>query len=610
MGTNRIVPEPYHIKPVTQGLYICFPGRTVTASAITTAFLQNIAIEASETISTTKISGYDDLSVSYRWEVDSNNKMTSTFVQGSIFNTIEFVSLTPKITTQHAITSVNGDSTFPDTATGTKFKVVLNNGQTWIIYTESSITFDIQNSGGWRMLADAEYTGWIKMAYLTEAADEAALDTYKTIHPTGGTVSSSVVSNTATITYTFTTDGTGTLAMLALPHHLDLLSNTQSGVTYQTMKGVGTAVEGATWVMTEALTTITWDAPRVIESGKVAAIQTALDTNESYTSSTANDPYFGGKEYAKLGRLISLAENSQINDPTAATTLRASAKTALEPWLNGTNTNAIKYDTTWKGICTTDGLASSSNDFGAGYYNDHHFHWGYHILAAAYIARNDSSWLASYEDKVNVYVRDIMNPSASDTYFTKFRHFDWYHGHSWAAGLFNFGDPKNQESTSEAVMAYYGCMLWGIASGNDNIKEHARILLAMEIRSSQKYWHRYTGNDQYEAGMTGNGIGILWSSKVDDTTFFGGDIEYRRGIQIIPILPITEELISSAWASEFYPNEIAGTLGTIDQGWRNFMFAAQATYDKTAAQTNADTLTDYDGGNSKTNQLYWHATRP
>ena len=46
--------------------------------------------------------------------------------------------------------------------------------------------------------------------------------------------------------------------------------------------------------------------------------------------------------------------------------------------------------------------------------------------------------------KVNTLVRDASNPSTNDGYFPVSRSFDWYHGHSWAKGLFDSGDGKDQ----------------------------------------------------------------------------------------------------------------------------------------------------------------------
>lgn len=81
-------------------------------------------------------------------------------------------------------------------------------------------------------------------------------------------------------------------------------------------------------------------------------------------------------------------------------------------------------------------------DFGNTYYNDHHFHYGYHILAAATIGHLDPEWAKANADYVNTLARDIANPSPKDTFFPMWRSFDWYHGHSWAHGLYAAADGK------------------------------------------------------------------------------------------------------------------------------------------------------------------------
>lgn len=81
-------------------------------------------------------------------------------------------------------------------------------------------------------------------------------------------------------------------------------------------------------------------------------------------------------------------------------------------------------------------------DFGNTYYNDHHFHYGYHILAAATIGHLDPDWAQANADYVNTLVRDVANPSSKDAFFPMWRSFDWYHGHSWAHGLYAAADGK------------------------------------------------------------------------------------------------------------------------------------------------------------------------
>ncbi len=116
---------------------------------------------------------------------------------------------------------------------------------------------------------------------------------------------------------------------------------------------------------------------------------------------------------------------------------------------------------------------NSGDDFGNTYYNDHHFQfvpllpfsppyqyadrpsYGYFIYTAAVIGYLDPTWLPENAPYVNALVRDIANPSTSDSYFPVSRMFDWYHGHSWAHGLYETGDGKDEESSSEDTMSAY-----------------------------------------------------------------------------------------------------------------------------------------------------------
>ena len=45
-----------------------------------------------------------------------------------------------------------------------------------------------------------------------------------------------------------------------------------------------------------------------------------------------------------------------------------------------------------------------------------------------------------------------------------------------------------QESTSEAINAWYGMQLYGEAVGNNNLKQTGRVLLAHELEAARVYW--------------------------------------------------------------------------------------------------------------------------
>lgn len=84
-------------------------------------------------------------------------------------------------------------------------------------------------------------------------------------------------------------------------------------------------------------------------------------------------------------------------------------------------------------------------------------------------------------------------------------------------------DGKNQESTSEAVHAYYAISLFGLVTNQSQVRDFGRLLLAMEIRSTRLYYHMAGNSSVYQQPFSNNGIvGVLWSDKADYATFFGG----------------------------------------------------------------------------------------
>lgn len=124
-------------------------------------------------------------------------------------------------------------------------------------------------------------------------------------------------------------------------------------------------------------------------------------------------------------------------------------------------------------------------NFGAGFYNDHHFHFGYHIYAAAVLSRFDYVWAKKYYEHVLLFVRDIANPSPQDPYFPTWRHKDWYLGFSWASGIVTtrglpYPNGRNQESVSESINAYEAIALYGDVM--TNVFEGSRAPLDVKNR--------------------------------------------------------------------------------------------------------------------------------
>ena len=183
---------------------------------------------------------------------------------------------------------------------------------------------------------------------------------------------------------------------------------------------------------------------------------------------------------------------------------KSSLYAALEGFLRGKVSDALVFDKNLGGMVSTDGLLNSNADFGNGRYNDHEFHYGYILVACAVMGKIDPAFVDELGAACDAIYYDVaydLNFDSKESqvlFFPGARHKVWFDGHSFASGMFSFGNGKSQESSSEAVNCYYGALLWSLVkhgkgedpSTDDSPRtDFARLLLAMEIRGARTYWH-------------------------------------------------------------------------------------------------------------------------
>lgn len=101
-------------------------------------------------------------------------------------------------------------------------------------------------------------------------------------------------------------------------------------------------------------------------------------------------------------------------------------------------------------------------------------------------AKTDPEW----GDEVQASVADFINldGKANPTY-ARLRHFELCKLRSRAGGLIEFTDGRKQESTCEAVNAYYAAALMGLAYGDTYLVANGSTLASMEIQAAQTWWH-------------------------------------------------------------------------------------------------------------------------
>ncbi|XP_065854643.1 glucan endo-1,3-beta-D-glucosidase 1 [Euphorbia lathyris] len=604
--------HPYLIKSSDSSLSVSYPTRFHNASFLYQVFISDLTISASNQVNSQKghvISSYSDLSVTL--DFPSSN-LRFFLVRGSPFLTCSVTDTTAiSISTIHAILSVSSNSSL------TKFTIKLNNGQTWLIYSSSPINLSHSISS----ITSDGFCGIIRVAVLPEsdANYESILDRFSSCYAVSG---DAAFSNPFCVEYKWEKKGWGDLLMLAHPLHVQLLSTENVQILddfkYKSVDGDLVGVVGDSWMLKSDPISVTWHSTKGIKEESYAEIVSALCKDvEGLNSSaiTTSSSYFYGKLIARAARLALIAEEVCFLDVIPS--IKKYLKETIEPWLNGSfNGNGFLYDDKWGGIVTKQGSIDSGADFGFGVYNDHHYHLGYFLYAIAVLAKIDPLWGRRYKPQAYTLMADFMSLSRrSKSNYPRLRCFDLYKLHSWAGGLTEFGDGRNQESTSEALNAYYSAALMGLAYGDTHLVAIGSTLAAMEIHAAQTWWHVRENDNLYEQEFTVENrmVGVLWANKRDSGLWFAPPDwkECRLGIQLLPLLPISETLFSDVGFVRELVNWTLPALGRegVGEGWKGFVYALEGIYDKETALEKIGKLNGYDDGNSLSNLLWWIHSR-
>lgn len=450
---------------------------------------------------------------------------------------------------------------------------------------------------------------------------EAILDCFSACYPISGDAQ---FARPFCLKYSWEKKGWGDLLLLAHPLHLQLLSADECDIAvldefkYNSIDGELVGVVGDSWVLRTDPLSVTWHSIGGVKEESFPEIVSAVQKDVDGLSSTAittNSSYFYGKAIARAARLALIAE--EVCFPDAIPSIRRFLIDAITPWLDGNfNGNGFLYDPNWGGIVTTLGSADSGADFGFGIYNDHHYHLGYFLYAIAVLAKLDLSWGRKYRPQAYSLMADFMNLGRrSNSNYPRLRCFDLWKLHSWAGGLTEFADGRNQESTSEAVNAYYSAALMGLSYGDTHLVAVGSTLAAFEVQAAQMWWHVREGKGLYEEEFSRENrvVGVLWNNKRDSGLWFAPPEwkECRLGIQVLPLLPITEVLFSDIGFVKELVKWTMPALGRegVGEGWKGFVYAMEALYDKSDALDKMRCLNGFDDGNSLSNLLWWIHSR-
>jgi hypothetical protein len=222
-------------------------------------------------------------------------------------------------------------------------------------------------------------------------------------------------------------------------------------------------------------------------------------------------------------------------------------KGELGDWFRANNTGAqdktkyFAYDKDWSTLLGLEESFGSHQQL-----NDHHFHYGYFIRAAAEVCRVDASWCGAnaYGPMVELLIRDFA-AGRNDPMFPYLRNFDPANGFSWASGHANFALGNNNESTSEAANAYGAIVLYGLITNNQTLVDRGVYLHASTTAAYWEYWNNidaYRGKtgdfNNFPSGYNRLATSIIWGAGADFSTWFSGAYAHILGIQGLPLNPL------------------------------------------------------------------------
>ncbi|EPE27063.1 glycosyl hydrolase family 81 [Glarea lozoyensis ATCC 20868] len=510
-------------------------------------------------------------------------------VQGMGFVTVGYKGGTPIIESGVLFRSITKSSISPKPGV-TKYIIILEDGKTWLLYAFGQpLELTVVNNG---LIQGNFFIGVIQIAKDPGGA-ESLYDLSCGTWATGVTLSGTASGTAGSYTFSFSKDGffASPLLMFALPHHVaSFADSTRSALLNlrlaTTTKGIAQAVLADSWTMQESLPISMGFAPWDIDRGElkdlsVEAIRilhsiAATEISQNISKQTdLNSMYYSGKALAKFAQITYIL-NTLLHDPALAQTSLTTLQRAFSKFTTNTQQFPLVYDTSWGGLVSSASYAGDPGaDFGNTYYNDHHFHYGYFIYAASLIGHLDPVWAVANKPWVDALARDIANASPDDPWFPHYRNFDWYHGHSFAHGLYETFDGRDQESSSEDAMSAYALKLWGSVTGDANLEARGNLQLAVTARALQSYFLYESGNTIQPPNFVGNKVsGILFENKIDHTTYFGANTEYIQGIHMLPLLPCssltrTKRFVREEWTRYFD----GGRAQKVEGGWRGVLMA-------------------------------------
>ena len=324
------------------------------------------------------------------------------------------------------------------------------------------------------------------------------------------------------------------------PHHWYGNDSVQGklGPTYDTVRGKLRLLAAAQFKTTTRYTGFVPYWPAITESPRLGELRDVMKSElrnaRRMMLEIGQGPYWQGKGLLRIVKMLDVFE--QQGDMEAREQLLKLLKTRVELWFAGEDRKTYFH---WNQKLGTV-VSYPEEYFSVVQMNDHHFHYGYWIRAVAEIALRDPAWAAKAQwgSMVDLLVKDIATAERGRADFPFLRNFDAYEGHSWASGIGLGAEGNNQESSSEALNAWTGLILWGEVNGDAALRDLGIWLLATETESVQHYWfdiYKQVFAPEYQ----NPDVSMLFGGKYAHNTWWTDDPRQITGINLLPMTTVS-----------------------------------------------------------------------
>lgn len=613
--SNAAYPHPLAMQHEEAGLRIYYPGNriyensTYTSASINDIHDFTVGHSNSSSFSAANVDSFSDWFVTTKYE-NGSNSITASFGHGSPYVYFLFEGGNPELSFYTVPQVWYGDessSVLGITMEGAHYALYGPTGSTWEGINSTTLT---------NLLEDGQ--NYFSVAVLPDASEETLLAfqeyAYSFVTDTKVDWSYNSDSSEVTSTFTYTTEAkegeqTGTIMSL-YPHQWRNSSDALLDYTYPSIRGTMKTTAGSSFS-----TTMTFSGllPALPDAGSydINTLASFVDEAEAENYDKTNvDTYWIGKRLGKLAVLAPIAD--QVGDSVAATQFRDEIKEILEEWFTATNADGsdksslvFYYNENWGT------LIGYPDSYGSSYeLNDHHFHYGYFIKAAAEIARVDPDWATEWGEMVELLIRDIANKDRDDDMFPFMRNFDPYEGHSWASGESPFADGNNNESSSEGMNAWAGIIQWAELTNNTELRDFAIYLYTTEMNGINEYWFDVT-DENFPESYTASTASMVWGGKtVGNAVWWSGNTEEIHGINWLPFTAGSLYLTHYPDYAQFNYETLVSENGGSDEFdlWYDLILMYRAISDADGAMEQfSEQAADIspETGNSKANIYHW-----